>query len=584
VGTRKDAEGVAAYVTQMVGLAARPYHAGMDAGARAEAQDLFLAGDLPIIVATNAFGMGIDRPDVRWVLHYTMPGTLEAYYQEAGRAGRDGLSARCVLLYSPRDTSLHEFFIENDSPSEDELRTVYGFLRGDAPAANGGVIETGFALEELQRLTQLNNTKVRVALEQLEVARALRRAPDQAYGYLQLQVGPLDAKALKMVATQVQQRRRHKRAQLAVMVDYAETETCRRRSILHHFGDTGAADAPVCCDNCLSAAEVEVTIPEELRPAQTQAERAALIVLDAIARLKWEVGKSKLAQMLKGSAAPEMAAYRDNRNFGKFAALRVNEIEALIAQLLDSGHVKQVGGGRPTLRLTSRGESALQARAAIKVDLRPVRAGQREREKAKREAGSTVALSGQLLARGLSAEQIAAERGLTVSTIYSHLAQLIAAGRVEVTRVIPAAIQQQIVAAIERVGSVAQLAPLKARLPEEIDYNQIRCVVEAWKLKRGPARETTLNQGAFTQEYAATPRLVADGNSALFERLRAWRLMKARELNFPPFAIFSDETLRGIVAQQPRTREDLLNVRGIGRVKAEQFGAEVLALLNETHS
>ncbi|MGQ0603325.1 MAG: RecQ family ATP-dependent DNA helicase [Anaerolineales bacterium] len=589
VGRRKDAEEVAAYVAQMVGLEARAYHAGMDTGARAETQDLFLAGDLPIIVATNAFGMGIDRPDVRWVLHYTMPGTLEAYYQEAGRAGRDGLPARCVLLYSPRDTSLHEFFIENDSPSEDELRSVYGFLRGDAPAANGGVTETGFALEELQRLTQLNNTKVRVALEQLEVANAVRRAPDQAYGYLQLQVGPLDEKALKAVAAQVQQRRRHKRAQLGVMVDYAETNICRRRTILDHFGDTGPADAPVCCDNCLSAAEAvdagrEYAGRDETRPAKTQPERAALIVLDTIARLKWEIGKSKLAQVLKGSTTPEMASYRDNRNFGKFADLPLTEIETLIAQLLDSGYVKQVGSDRPTLRLSPRGESALKTRTAIKVDLRPVRAGATQREKAKRDAGGTVALTGQLLARGLSPEQIAAERGVTLSTVYSHLAQLIAAGRVDINRVVPASVQKHIHAAIERVGPVGQLAPLKALVPDNIDYNQIRCVVEAWKLKHGAARSA-----AFTQDYSAAPRLVrateaATNTNDLFERLRVWRMEKARSLNLPPFAIFSDETLRGIVTQRPRAPVDLLNVRGIGRVKLEQYGAEVLAVLNDRRS
>jgi superfamily II DNA helicase RecQ len=181
-----------------------------------------------------------------------------------------------------------------------------------------------------------------------------------------------------------------------------------------------------------------------------------------------------------------------------------------------------------------------------------------------------VALSGQLLARGLSPEQIAAERGLTVSTIYSHLAQLIAVGRVEVNRVVPAAVQKQILAVIERVGAVGQLAPIKAQLPEAIDYNQIRCVAEAWKLKRG---------AAYTQDYAPSPRLVAADDGALFDRLRAWRLEKAKSLNLPPFAIFSDETLRGIVAQQPRTRAELLYVRGIGRVKAEQYGAEVLALL-----
>src|SRR5207248_5465358 len=86
-----------------------------------------------IVVATNAFGMGIDRPDVRLVLHYAMPATLEAYYQEAGRAGRDDLPARGVLLYSPRDTALPEYFIDSDLPSVDDLRAIHGVLQAAPP-------------------------------------------------------------------------------------------------------------------------------------------------------------------------------------------------------------------------------------------------------------------------------------------------------------------------------------------------------------------------------------------------------------------------------------------------------------------
>jgi superfamily II DNA helicase RecQ len=220
--------------------------------------------------------------------------------------------------------------------------------------------------------------------------------------------------------------------------------------------------------------------------------------------LKWEIGKGKLAGILKGSQSAEMARYTRARNYGKFAPLRVAEIEALIDQLVGAGYLKQVGSRLPTLKLAPKGENALQTRAAIRVDLRPMGADAARKLQAQKEAGGTVALSGQMLARGLTPEQIAAERGLTVYTIYSHLARLITDGQVSIDAVVPADLQKQIHAEIEAVGSVEHLSAIKARLPEEIDYGVIRCVANAW-----------------TREHNAAPSV--DGSSTLVKDATAGR-------------------------------------------------------------
>jgi RecQ family ATP-dependent DNA helicase len=136
-GTRRRTDETAEWLERELGVIAAPYHAGMDREPRAESQRLFMSGDAPIIVATNAFGMGVDKANVRTVLHVAVPSSLEAYYQEAGRAGRDGLPSRCVLLDDKRDKRLHVYFInklddeEARRPRWREYRDIWGYVEDE---------------------------------------------------------------------------------------------------------------------------------------------------------------------------------------------------------------------------------------------------------------------------------------------------------------------------------------------------------------------------------------------------------------------------------------------------------------------
>jgi ATP-dependent DNA helicase RecQ len=325
VGTRRDAEEVAAFLRKAVHLEADYYHAGLDADARHCLQEAFVEGHQPVIVATNAFGMGIDRPDVRLVVHYTMPGTLEAYYQEAGRAGRDGAPAQAVLLYAPQDQALHKWFIATSTPTKSQLRSLYESL----PAAERPVWVT---LAGLSSGSRLPLAKAKVAMAQLEAAGVLEWLGNRGTRMLLRRV-EWDEVAVASVSSDAAKYHRHREAQLAQVIAYAESHTCRRRVLLDHFGDKGPAEAIRCCDNCVLGEENEVHE----------------IILACVRSLPGQLPRSGVAKLLVGSSSARVAAYRAHPHYGRLAPCTRRAITLEVDALIQQGDLTLDEHGKVTM-------------------------------------------------------------------------------------------------------------------------------------------------------------------------------------------------------------------------------------------
>lgn len=234
--TRKAADELARDLQER-GVTAAAYHAGMTAPLRGEVQSAFMADDLEVIVATTAFGMGIDKPNVRFVHHLDISGSVDAYYQEIGRAGRDGEEAGATLFYTPGDLKLRRFFAGGALIDADQIEGVMRVLE-----QSGGPV----APQDLCEVTGLSQTRLLSAVNRLEEVGAVEVLPG---GEVVAAGGQEAPEVVAQVAAAQDHHRAFERSRLEMMRGYAETGGCRREFLLNYFGE---AYDPPCggCDRC----------------------------------------------------------------------------------------------------------------------------------------------------------------------------------------------------------------------------------------------------------------------------------------------------------------------------------------------
>jgi len=475
--TRKNVETVARAL-QSHGYKVGSYHAGMEMEARKFVQDRFMEGTLPVVAATNAFGMGIDKADLRFVVHYDIPGSLEAYYQEVGRAGRDGKPATCLLLFNYADTFTQEFFIDGSYPSRGMIERTYEVLCG---IGTDEIEMTRKTLAERIGRAKSNEMAVSSCLKILEKAGTIERGLEVVAGSMEYRP-PFRGRGLKILSRlpvselninfqEIERRSLFERKKLRKMIDYAYTDECLRRSILEYFGDRVTGKSCDNCSNCLEESKTQTfrTFSKKERIVEKKSpEDPDLPFYEDL----FDSLKEMRLRLAKASNLPPFVIFHDRTL--RAISRKLPQTTSELLGIRGCGEYKVSAYGDQTLEV-------IRAYLKEHPEARPLT--ERDRTMGRRPAlenssgESTVEATGMLWAQGGTPEEIARKRGLAPSTIIEHLVKLIEGGRsIDLNRIVSKERIALIEEAIVKAGS-ERLAPIKALLPVEVSYDEIRLVL-----------------------------------------------------------------------------------------------------------
>ncbi|RUL85005.1 ATP-dependent DNA helicase RecQ [Tautonia sociabilis] len=586
--SRKRCESVAAFIGEDLRRSVVCYHAGLDREHRHAAQEAFMNGDVDVIVATNAFGMGVDKPDIRAVVHFNIPGTLEAYYQEAGRAGRDGLPADCLLLYAPGDRKLQQLFIESEYPPREVVFQVYEYLRhvdADPIELTQAEIREALGLE-------LSESAVGSALKILEGAGALERfSPRENMAIVRVDREPDEPPLADRVGAQAP-------VQKLVMIGLEGLCDRRLGEPVYFHPDEFASALGIdrtALNRALKllTAELPVTYVPPFRGN-------AVRILDRSRRAKHlEIDFSALEKR-KRSEYEKL-----DRMIGYAEARRCRR--AVILGYFGDPHPSNCGrcdccaGGGDG----GDGEPCVVDTPAAREVVLKVLSGV---ARAKGRFGKTIVA--QMLA-GSGSEKMN-RFGLTRLSTFGILGDFT---QQELAQLIDALTQAGLIESeeVDRFKTVVTLAEPGWAYLKELGEGGPPIVLFglpgplAFKLRTGGLRRVEPSSrpgesapipgpnGADDEQgedsgvswpaedpAGITPPSRSADDEALIQKLRALRSAWAREAGLSPGYVLANETLEQLVRHRPRTPQEIAAIKGIGPAKLERYGSALLEAITGT--